>query len=77
MIVVVVVVAASSECLYCVFIMRYSYRNVDYDDRDSKPFGADAPFAVVMFMSNFLFCYDHPMRNKENRKQCNLVTLLL
>ena len=48
---------------------------MDYDDRDSKPFGADAPFAVVMFISNYLFCYDHPMRSKENRKQCNLVTL--
>ena len=48
-------------------------RNVDYDDLDSRPFGADAPFAVVMFLSNCLFSYDHPMRSRENRKQCNLV----
>ena len=53
------------------------HRQVDCEDYETKPFGADMPFAIIVFLSNFLFPFNHPFRSKENRKLGNLVCATL
>mmetsp|Transcript_14382 Transcript_14382/g.19699 ORF Transcript_14382/g.19699 Transcript_14382/m.19699 type:complete len:910 (-) Transcript_14382:129-2858(-) len=64
---------SSSVLLMVSCILGGEYRSVDFDDLGSKPFGADDPYGVIIFISNFIFEFDSSLRQRENRKLCGLV----